>query len=90
MASNSDAGATPANVAAKATIAGVLDRHEVSLIGVFGSDSDMKAMVRLPGGRIKAVRTGARLAQGRVVGIDAEGLMLQVNGRIRRLALPSG
>ena len=33
MTSTSDAGATPANVAAQATIAAVLERNDISLIG---------------------------------------------------------
>ena len=90
MTSTSDAGATPANVAAQATIAAVLERNDVSLIGLFGKDSDLNAMVRLPGGRIETVRAGDRLAHGRVVGIDANGVMVQRNGKTRRLALPGG
>ena len=78
------------SVAATATSQGVLDRGELTLLGLFGPEADLAALVRLPSGRILKVVTGDRLARGRVVAIDAEGLMLQRGGATSRITIPEG
>ena len=88
MANPTPAGSTPANVAKLATQSGVLSRTSLSLIGVFGPDQNLQALVRQPNGRIQRVARGARLSAGRVVGIDAKGLMLDRNGSMVHLTLP--
>lgn len=90
MTTANEAGATPAAVAAKATIPGVLALGEVTVIGVFGPESALRALIRMPGGRIREVERGARLSIGAVAGIDRKGVMIQRGGKTRRLALPGG
>lgn len=90
MTNISDAGATPANVAGHATTSGALERNDFALIGLFGKDGALSALVRLPNGRIQTVATGTKIPQGQVVAIDAEGLMLQKNGRTERISMPGG
>jgi Tfp pilus assembly protein PilP len=68
----------------------VLTLRKLNLLGIFGTDNDLRALVRLPGGRVRQVRTGTRLAAGKVVAIDAEGLILLKGTRSTRIALPGG
>lgn len=90
MSNNEPAGPTPAKAAAAATQEGALPMGRLTLIGLFGPDTDLTALVRLSGGRIRKVRRGQRLGDGRVAGIDADGLVLQSGDRTRRLTLPGG
>ena len=78
------------SVAATATSKGVLEKGELTLLGLFGPEADLAALVRLPGGRILKVVAGDRLDQGRVVAIDSEGLMLQRGGATSRITIPEG
>jgi hypothetical protein len=77
-------------VAATATSLGALDKGELTLLGLFGPEGDLSALVRLPGGRIVKVVRGDRLTQGQVVAIDADGLMLQRGDKTRRVIIPGG
>lgn len=79
---------TSPRVAKEATQANALPATGLSLLGLFGSKNDLQAMVRLPSGRVKTVKTGSRLAQGRVLGIDPTGLVLEKSGRNRRFEMP--
>ncbi|MFT7593276.1 MAG: ribosomal protein L2 [Paracoccaceae bacterium] len=88
MANPSSAGATPANVAAMATQSGALRRTGLSLIGVFGQEADLQALVREPNGKVHRVANGTKLSAGRIVGIDTQGVVLQKNGRTVHLTLP--
>jgi hypothetical protein len=91
MSSDNKAGATPAHVAGIATQTGVLDSTEgLSLIGLFGPDSGLNALVRERGGRIHQVKAGGKVGGARILAIDAEGVMVQTNGRTWRLGLPAG
>lgn len=85
---NSDPAGTPAKVAALATDSGALSLGKLTLIGLYGPTDDLSALVREPGGRFRRVKRGQKLATGRVVGIDTNGLMLEKSGRTWRLALP--
>lgn len=89
MTSPVKAGKTPANVADLATQSHTLDRSELTLLGVFGPVNAMTALVRLPGGRVRRVKTGDKLASGVVMAIDTEGLMLAQHGQTRLLSFPS-
>jgi len=82
------AGATPANVAAQATLANALDASVLNLLGIFGPADDLRALIRLPGGRVHQVTTGNRLSSGRIVAIDETGLMVLKNGRTTRITIP--
>ncbi|WP_425043762.1 hypothetical protein [Primorskyibacter sp. S87] len=88
MAKLIGAGKVPARVAASATQAGALDTNAMSLLGVFGPAGKMKAMVRLPGGRIKTVQNGSRLESGRIVAIDKDGVMVHRTGSTKRIQIP--
>lgn len=90
MTNNSPAGAPPGNAAEHATQSDVLTHGKLNLLGVFGTDNDLQALVRLPGGRVRRVAKGARLVAGKVVAIDAGGLMLLKGRRSTRIALPGG
>lgn len=90
MANKKGAGETPANVADIATEPKALDHRGLALIGVTGNAGAFRALVRLPSGRVKQVEPGEKLAAGQVVAIDETGLMLQKNGRTKRLAMPGG
>ncbi len=91
MSSDITAGATPAHVAGIATQPGSLETTEgLSLIGLFGPDTGLSALVRTRGGRVHEVKAGGKLGGARILAIDAEGVMVQTNGRTWRLALPAG
>ena len=90
MTSKTNAGRTPATVADLATTPRALDENDLTLIGLTGGAKGYRALLRLPGGRIKRVSPGTQVAWGRVVGIDEHGLLFQRNGETRRLALPGG
>lgn len=82
-------GNTPANVASLATRPHDLDLNDLTLLGVFGPSDALTALVRLPGGRMKRVKTGDRLGSSVVMGIDTDGVMLAQHGQTRRLSFPS-
>jgi Tfp pilus assembly protein PilP len=88
MANTEDRGETPAKVAQMATKSHVLNNTTLSLLGVFGSDGDMQALVRHPGGRVEKIKTGERIVLGRVLAIDKDGLMVERNGQARRIGIP--
>jgi ribosomal protein L2 len=90
MANPKPTGETPANVASHATQSDALDRSALNLLGVFGPSENLKALVRLPNGRVQQIDTGKRLAWGQVVAIDAAGLMVLKNGKTRRIEMPGG
>lgn len=62
---------------ATATIRGALDLDRLAVIGLAGAPSSRRALVRLPGGRIRSVAPGDRLRPGRILRIEPEGLILE-------------
>lgn len=90
MASNNGRGRTPEQVAKAATSSRVLNSGGLSLLGVFGADGAMQALVRHPGGRVQKIKTGSRFGFGKVIAIDKDGLMVAQNGQARRIAMPGG
>ncbi|TDK43012.1 hypothetical protein [Antarcticimicrobium luteum] len=90
MSNTNDAGVTSAKVADLATTPKALDEAELTLIGLTAGAAGYRALVRLPGGRIKQVSPGTQIAWGRVVAIDDKGLLFQRNGETRRITLPGG
>ncbi|UTS80075.1 MULTISPECIES: hypothetical protein [Phaeobacter] len=85
---NRDNGKTPANVAGHATQKDALRRNRLSLLGLFGASNNLSAMVRMPSGRTQVVTRGSRLSGGEVIAIDADGLILQKNGKAARIEMP--
>ncbi|MBT8154217.1 hypothetical protein KMP13_09970 [Epibacterium ulvae] len=79
-----------ANVAREATVANVIDLRDLNLIGISGSASDRRALVRMPSGRIRRVKVGDNIDGGRVTAIDNQRLLYQKRGRNHTLRLPNG
>ncbi|MCC6001962.1 MAG: hypothetical protein JJU19_14040 [Pararhodobacter sp.] len=71
---------TSASVAQQATETGLALRR-VNLIGVYGTSSDRRALVRLSNGRIVRVAVGDRLDGGQVAAIGDSELRYVRNGR---------
>ena len=63
---------------------------EMTVIGVFGPEKALQALIRMPDGQIQKVSRGTRLGSGLVTGIDATGLILARGSDTRRLTLPGG
>lgn len=80
---------TSSSVARAATDSNALPLGKVTLIGVFGSDSSRRALVRMPNGRFKKVTVGDRVDGGRVAAIGADQLRYVKNGRTLTLRMPS-
>jgi len=81
-------GPTTASVARAATDEGAINLRRVNLIGVYGSSSDRRALVRLSNGRYTRVTVGDRLDGGRVRAIGAGSLVYDKRGR--RISLEVG
>lgn len=88
MTQTNAGGNTPPSVAQRATRKVDIDLGAPMLIGIFGPEDGLSAMVRLPGGRIRKVRRGERLMGRRVTGIDADGVSWTGSGTSNRLTLP--
>ncbi len=77
-------------VAQAATIQGGLRLTTINLIGVYGTSSSRRALVRLGGGRFVMVSKGDRLDGGNVVAISETSLVYVKNGRNVTLEIPNG
>lgn len=81
---------SPASVARQATVKNAINLRKINLIGVFGTQSNRRALVRLANGRYKKVKIGDRIDGGRVVAIGDNELHYQKSGRNVRLKMPKG
>jgi hypothetical protein len=90
MASQDRVAATSAAVADVATAEGVLRLDQITVIGIFGPESALQALIRMPGGSVRRIGPGARIDRATVASIDMQGIVLQQAGRTRRLDLPEG
>lgn len=80
-----------ASVARSATMKNALNLRKINLIGVYGSNSSRRALVRLGSGRYVKVSVGDRLDGGRVTAISASQLIYQKGNRQFQLqVLPLG
>ena len=79
-----------ANVARAATVRNAIGLNRVSLIGVYGTSSNRRALVRMPNGQYEKVKVGDRLDGGRVTAISASQLRYQKGGRTLSLDMPRG
>jgi len=79
---------TRASVAKLATDKNVLNRSKLNLIGVYGTTSKRRALLRLPSGRFVKVEIGDRIDGGRVAAIDENSLRYVKSGRNRLLKIP--
>ena len=82
--------ATSGPVASRATETRALRLNKLSLIGVYGSQSNRRALVRLPSGRFVKVQVGDRVDGGRVSAIGQSELQYVKGGRPIDLTLPQG
>lgn len=89
MTSKTSTGRTPGNVAKLATRRGTRTRRGLLLLGLFGPKNNPSALIRDGGGSIHTVTRGQAIDAGLVIGIDETGVILQKNGRNRRLDLPA-
>ncbi len=77
-------------VARAATDNNAIALGKVALVGVFGTSSNRRALVRMPNGRFKKVSIGDRVDGGRVAGIDNNSLRYVKGGRSVLLKMPKG
>ncbi len=78
-----------ASVARQATMKNEINLRRVNLIGVYGTPSSRRALVRLPSGRYKKVKVGDTVDGGRIVAIGDSELRYQKSGRNLTLKIPS-
>lgn len=86
----SPTGPTRASVARAATDNNALALGKVALVGVFGTSSNRRALVRMPNGRFKKVSVGDRVDGGRVAAIGSSELRYTKGGRTVTLKMPKG
>ncbi len=79
-----------ATVAQAATIQNGVRLNALSLIGVYGTSSNRRALVRLSSGRFVMVSVGDRLDGGRVSAISEDSLVYAKGGRNVTLDMPPG
>ena len=78
------------SVARQATVRNAINLRQINLIGVYGTPSNRRALVRLPNGRYQKVTVGDRLDGGQVSAIGDSELRYQKGGRNLTLTIPSG
>lgn len=79
-----------ANVAKEATVKNAIKLSAINLIGVYGSSSNRRALVRLKSGRYVKVEVGDRLDGGRVAAIGSSDLKYVKSGHNVTLKMPTG
>lgn len=90
MTSRNTLPATSPHVADTATQPHALQKNHLGLLGLFGPETDLRALIRLPNGRVKTVSKGSRIARSKVLGIDPKGVVLESGGKTRRIEMPGG
>ena len=63
---------------------------EMNLIGVYGSDSNRRALIRLPNGRYKKVQVGDKIEGSKVTAISADAIRLVKGSKNVVLSIPKG
>jgi hypothetical protein len=74
---------TRASVAEQATETRAINLRNTNLLGVFGTSSNRRALVRLPGGSVVSVRVGDRIEGSQVTAIGESELRYGRNGVLR-------
>jgi len=74
-------GPTTSAVAQNATLQNAMNLRDVNLMGIYGSASDRRALVRLGNGRFVRVTVGDTVDGGRVTAISANALSYTKRGR---------
>ena len=81
---------TSASVARSATERNAINLRQVNLIGVYGTPSNRRALVRLSNGRYRKVQVGDRIDGGQVSAIGDDELRYTKGGRSVLLRIPRG
>ncbi|MFW2587669.1 hypothetical protein [Sagittula sp. SSi028] len=79
-----------ASVATSATVRNAIRLNRINLIGVYGTPSNRRALVRMPSGKYLKVKVGDRLDGGRVAAIGESELRYSKSGRNVTLQMPRG
>ncbi|WP_126623136.1 hypothetical protein [Oceaniglobus ichthyenteri] len=79
-----------ASVAKQATVKNAINLGKLNLIGVYGSTSNRRALVRLPSGRFVKVKVGDSIDGGRIAAIGQSELSYTKSGRRVTLQMPQG
>ncbi|MBR9841616.1 MAG: hypothetical protein GYB25_00525 [Rhodobacteraceae bacterium] len=79
-----------ASVARQATIQNAMNLRKINLVGVYGTSSSRRALVRLSNGRFKKVKVGDRIDGGKVAAIGDTELRYVKSGKNVVLKLPRG
>jgi hypothetical protein len=74
----------------KATFSNAYNLSKIGLIGVYGTASERRALIRQSNGRFKQVQVGDRVEGGTVASITADELRYQKGGRMYALKMPQG
>ncbi|PSL17126.1 hypothetical protein [Shimia abyssi] len=77
-----------ASVARQATIQNAINLNRINLIGVYGTSSNRRALVRLASGRYKKVQVGDRIDGGKVAAIGEQELRYIKSGKNFVLKMP--
>lgn len=81
---------TPANVARDAAIRVEIPALAPMLLGTFGPDADMRALIRLPGGVVQTIATGDRIGAQQVLAVEPGAVRIAMAGDVLRLTMPGG
>lgn len=81
---------TRASVAKTATSTNAIQLNDINLIGVYGGNTDRRALVRLASGRYVKVEVGDSVDGGRVAAIGSNSLSYVKSGRNVTLTVPEG
>ena len=79
-----------ASASREATVKNAINLRKVNLIGVYGTPSSRRALVRLGNGRFRKVEVGDKIDGGRVSAIGDSELRYQKKGRAYVLKMPQG
>ncbi|MCK4860681.1 MAG: hypothetical protein KAS85_02050 [Rhodobacteraceae bacterium] len=80
---------TSANVARSATIENGINLRETSLIGVFGTPGNYRALLRQRGGKYKMLEVGDKIDGWTIVAIAESEVRLKKGGKTKTLKLPA-
>ncbi|OUS06798.1 hypothetical protein A9Q96_08505 [Rhodobacterales bacterium 52_120_T64] len=80
---------TSANVARTATIENGINLRETSLIGVFGTPGNYRALLRQRGGKYQMLEVGAKIDSWTIVAIAESEVRLKKGSKTKTLKLPA-
>lgn len=72
-----------------ATERNILQMERPTLLGTFSGPQGIKALVRLPDGKIKELRRDDYVGQARVIAVSEGQVELGLLGQVHRLTIPS-